>query len=126
MADVYQAQDTLLGRRVAIKMLHSQYSSDEAFVKRFRREAQAAANLSHPNIVSIYDWGEAGDTYFIVMELVEGRSLRDVLKSKAPSFPGGQSKSPPKWQPPSRSPTGPDSSTATSSQATSSCRVTGR
>ena len=55
MADVYQGQDTLLGRKVAIKILHSQYSSDEAFVKRFRREAQAAANLSHPNIVSIYD-----------------------------------------------------------------------
>ena len=53
MADVYEAQDTLLGRRVAIKMLHAQYSSDDAFVKRFRREAQAAANLSHPNIVSI-------------------------------------------------------------------------
>ncbi len=87
MADVYLAQDTLLGRRVAIKMLHSQYSSDEAFVKRFRREAQAAANLSHPNIVGIFDWGEAGDTYFIVMELVEGRSLRDVLRSEGALLP---------------------------------------
>src|SRR5690606_35296910 len=87
MADVYQGQDTLLGRKVAIKILHSQYSSDEAFVKRFRREAQAAANLSHPNIVSIYDWGEAGDTYFIVMELVEGRSLREVLKSEGALLP---------------------------------------
>jgi eukaryotic-like serine/threonine-protein kinase len=87
MADVYQAQDTLLGRRVAIKMLHSQYSSDEAFVKRFRREAQAAANLSHPNIVGIYDWGEAADTYFIVMELVEGRSLREVLRSEGALLP---------------------------------------
>ncbi len=87
MADVYQAQDTLLGRRVAVKMLHSQYSSDDAFVKRFRREAQAAANLSHPNIVGIYDWGEAGDTYFIVMELVEGRSLREVLRSEGALLP---------------------------------------
>jgi beta-lactam-binding protein with PASTA domain/serine/threonine protein kinase len=87
MADVYQAQDTLLGRRVAIKMLHSQYSSDDAFVKRFRREAQAAANLSHPNIVGIYDWGEAGNTYFIVMELVEGRSLREVLRSEGALLP---------------------------------------
>src|SRR5680860_1065496 len=87
MADVYQGQDTLLGRRVAVKMLHSQYSSDEAFVKRFRREAQAAANLSHPNIVGIYDWGEAGDTYFIVMELVEGRSLREVLRSEGALLP---------------------------------------
>lgn len=82
MADVYEGKDTLLNRRVAIKVLHSQYSADEAFVKRFRREAQAAANLSHPNIVGIYDWGQAQNTYFIVMELVDGRSLRDVLKSE--------------------------------------------
>ncbi len=82
MADVYEGKDTLLNRKVAIKVLHSQYSADEAFVKRFRREAQAAANLSHPNIVGIYDWGQAQNTYFIVMELVDGRSLHDVLKSE--------------------------------------------
>jgi serine/threonine-protein kinase len=82
MADVYEGMDTLLNRRVAIKVLHSQYSADEAFVKRFRREAQAAANLSHPNIVGIFDWGQAQNTYFIVMELVDGRSLRDVLRSE--------------------------------------------
>jgi len=82
MADVYEGLDTLLNRKVAIKVLHSQYSSDDAFVKRFRREAQAAASLSHPNIVGIYDWGQAHGTYFIVMEIVEGRSLRDVLKSE--------------------------------------------
>ena len=87
MADVYEALDTLLGRKVAVKVLHSQFSSDEAFVKRFRREAQAAANLSHPNIVSIYDWGEDGATYFIVMELIEGRTLRDVLKSENQLLP---------------------------------------
>jgi len=87
MADVYEARDVLLGRRVAVKVLHSQFSSDEAFVKRFRREAQAAANLSHPNIVSIYDWGEDGETYFIVMELIEGRTLRDVLKSERQLLP---------------------------------------
>jgi serine/threonine-protein kinase len=87
MADVYEARDTLLGRRVAVKVLHSQFSSDEAFVKRFRREAQAAANLSHPNIVGIYDWGQEGSTYFIVMELVEGRSLRDVLRDDGPLLP---------------------------------------
>ncbi|REK19335.1 MAG: Stk1 family PASTA domain-containing Ser/Thr kinase [Actinobacteria bacterium] len=87
MADVYEGQDTLLNRRVAIKVLHSQFSADEAFVKRFRREAQAAANLSHPNIVGIYDWGQAEGTYFIVMELVEGRSLRDVLKSEGALLP---------------------------------------
>lgn len=87
MADVYEARDTLLGRRVAVKVLHSQFSSDEAFVKRFRREAQAAANLSHPNIVGIFDWGQEGSTYFIVMELVEGRSLRDVLRDEGPLLP---------------------------------------
>jgi serine/threonine-protein kinase len=87
MADVYEARDTLLGRRVAVKVLHSQFSSDEAFVKRFRREAQAAANLSHPNIVGIYDWGQEGSTYFIVMELIEGRSLRDVLRQEGPLLP---------------------------------------
>ncbi|MEX0946015.1 MAG: protein kinase, partial [Acidimicrobiia bacterium] len=87
MADVYQGQDTLLGRRVAVKMLHAQYSNDEAFVKRFRREAQAAANLAHPNIVGIYDWGQADTTYFIVMELVDGRSMRDVLRSEGALLP---------------------------------------
>ncbi len=87
MADVYEGQDTLLNRRVAIKVLHSQFSADEAFVKRFRREAQAAANLSHPNIVGIYDWGQAEGTYFIVMELIDGRSLRDVLKSEGALLP---------------------------------------
>ncbi len=82
MADVHLGMDTLLNRKVAIKVLHSQFSSDEAFVKRFRREALAAANLTHPNIVGIYDWGQAAGTYFIVMEIVDGRSLRDVLKSE--------------------------------------------
>lgn len=87
MADVYLGQDTLLGRKVAVKVLHAQFSNDEAFVKRFRREAQAAANLAHPNIVGIYDWGQAGNTYFIVMELVDGRSLRDVLRSEGALLP---------------------------------------
>ena len=87
MADVYEGRDNELNRPVAIKVLHSQFSSDEAFVKRFRREAQAAANLSHPNIVGIYDWGQSGGTYFIVMEIVDGRSLRDVLKSEGALLP---------------------------------------
>ena len=87
MADVYEGRDTELNRRVAIKVLHSQYSADEAFVKRFRREAQAAANLSHPNIVGIYDWGQSEGTYFIVMEIVEGRSLRDILKTEGALLP---------------------------------------
>ncbi len=87
MADVYEAQDRLLGRRVAVKVLHRQFSADEAFVKRFRREAQAAANLSHPNIVSIFDWGEEGATYFIVMELIEGPTLREILKREGRLHP---------------------------------------
>jgi len=87
MADVYAGYDTLLGRKVAIKVLHSQLSSDEAFVKRFRKEAQAAANLSHPSIVGIYDWGEVDSEYFIVMELVEGRSLREILRSGGSLLP---------------------------------------
>jgi eukaryotic-like serine/threonine-protein kinase len=87
MADVYQGHDRLLNRKVAVKVLHSQLSNDEAFVKRFRKEAQAAANLTHPNIVGIYDWGQLDNTYFIVMELVEGRSLRDVLKSEGTLLP---------------------------------------
>lgn len=87
MADVYEGRDALLGRKVAIKVLHSQFSSDDAFVKRFRREAQAAANLTHPNIVGIYDWGQLDSTYFIVMELVDGRSLREVLRSSGTLLP---------------------------------------
>ena len=87
MADVYEGRDTELNRPVAIKVLHSQFSADEAFVKRLRREAQAAANLSHPNIVGIYDWGQSGGTYYIVMEIVDGRSLRDVLKSEGALLP---------------------------------------
>ncbi|HVR32833.1 MAG TPA: Stk1 family PASTA domain-containing Ser/Thr kinase [Acidimicrobiia bacterium] len=87
MADVYQGYDRLLNRKVAVKVLHSQLSNDEAFVKRFRKEAQAAANLTHPNIVGIYDWGQLDTTYFIVMELVDGRSLREVLKSEGTLLP---------------------------------------
>jgi beta-lactam-binding protein with PASTA domain len=82
MADVFVGRDQLLNRPVAIKVLHPQFAANEAFVERFRREAQAAANLSHPNIVAIYDWGRDQDTYFIVMELVQGRDLREVLRSE--------------------------------------------
>ncbi len=87
MADVFEAEDHLLGRRVAIKVLHPQFASDRAFVERFRREAQAAANLSHPNIVAIYDWAQENGTYFIVMELIEGRTLRDVLRTEGALLP---------------------------------------
>jgi eukaryotic-like serine/threonine-protein kinase len=81
MAEVYLARDLLLGRPVALKVLFPELSADRSFVERFRREAQAAANLNHPNIVSIYDWGEEGSTYFIVMEYVDGPTLREVLRA---------------------------------------------
>ena len=87
MADVYEAEDTLLGRSVAVKLLHANFASDEAFVARFRREAQAAANLSHPNIVAIYDWGQDEGTYFMVMELIRGRTLREIVKSEGALLP---------------------------------------
>ena len=87
MGDVFEAEDELLGRRVAVKLLHEHFARDEAFVSRFRREAQAAANLNHPNIVSIYDWAQEGETYFMVMELIEGRTLRDVLRTEGSLLP---------------------------------------
>jgi serine/threonine-protein kinase len=80
MAIVYRAQDVLLNRPVALKTLYPELSADPLFVEGFRREAQAAANLSHPNIVPVFDWGEDNGTYFIVMELVDGTSLADMLR----------------------------------------------
>ena len=82
MADVFLARDQLLDRPVALKVLFPEFAQDPAFVERFRREAQAAANLNHPNIVGVYDWGEAAGTYYIVMEYIDGRSLADVLRSE--------------------------------------------
>src|ERR671925_195761 len=76
MANVYLAEDEELGRRVAIKILNDRYANDELFIERFRREAKSAARLSHPNIVSIYDRGQAEGTYYIPMEVIEGRSLK--------------------------------------------------
>ena len=80
MALVYRAQDLLLSRAVALKILYPELSADPLFVERFRREAQAAANLSHPNIVPVFDWGEDNGTYFIVMELIDGTSLDHELR----------------------------------------------
>ena len=79
MAQVYLARDLLLDRPVAVKVLFPELSIDRSFVERFRREAKAAANLTHPNIVSIYDWGQGEHTYFIVMEYVDGRTLSSML-----------------------------------------------
>jgi hypothetical protein len=87
MARVYEGQDRLLARRVAIKVLLSQYAHDPGFLARFRREAQAAASLSHPNIVAVFDTGSQDDTWFIVMEYVAGRTLRDVIIAEGPVHP---------------------------------------
>lgn len=84
MAAVWRAEDTLLDRMVAVKLLHPQYANDPEFLERFRREARAAARLSHPNIVPIYDVGEQDRSPYIVMELVEGGNLKDRIRSAAP------------------------------------------
>ena len=82
MADVYKAKDHVLNRLVAIKVLKQEYSTDATFVKKFRVEAQSAAGLSHPNIVSVYDVGEDDGVYFIVMELVQGITLKNYIDMK--------------------------------------------
>lgn len=87
MADVYLARDTQLGRQVAIKVLYKRYARDEEFVVRFRHEAQSAAALNHPHIVSIYDRGEAEGSYYIAMEYLEGKSLKDVISDEGPLEP---------------------------------------
>jgi beta-lactam-binding protein with PASTA domain/predicted Ser/Thr protein kinase len=82
MADVYLAQDQLLGRELAVKLLHHHFAEDQEFVERFRREASSAAGLSHPNIVAIFDRGEWNGTYYIAMEYVAGRSLKTVVREQ--------------------------------------------
>ncbi|MGZ7443809.1 Stk1 family PASTA domain-containing Ser/Thr kinase [Paenibacillus sp. TH7-28] len=84
MALVYKAQDILLNRYVAIKVLRQQFVNDEEFIRRFRREAQSAASLSHPNIVSVYDVGQEDEVHYIVMEFVEGQNLNEIIKERAP------------------------------------------
>jgi beta-lactam-binding protein with PASTA domain len=87
MADVYLAQDQLLGREVAVKVLHRHFAEDHEFVERFRREASSAAALSHPNIVGIFDRGEWNGTYYIAMEYVAGRSLKAIVREEGPLDP---------------------------------------
>lgn len=84
MALVYKAQDILLNRNVAIKVLRQQFVHDEEFIRRFRREAQSAASLSHSNVVSIYDVGQEEDVHYIVMEYIEGQNLNEIIKERAP------------------------------------------
>jgi eukaryotic-like serine/threonine-protein kinase len=85
MADVYLAEDQELGRRVALKLLNERHAADEQFVERFRREAQSAAGLNHPNIVSIFDRGRAEGTYYIAMEYLDGRTLKELLVRNGPT-----------------------------------------
>ena len=87
MADVYAAEDRQLGRRVALKVLHRRFAEDQQFVERFRREASSAAGLQHPNIVAIFDRGQWDGTSYIAMELVEGRTLKEVVRGKGPAPP---------------------------------------
>jgi eukaryotic-like serine/threonine-protein kinase len=84
MADVYSAQDAQLGREVAIKILHRRFARDLEFVERFRREASAAAGLQHPNVVSVFDRGEYDGTYYIAMEYLPGKTLKEVIREEAP------------------------------------------
>ena len=84
MADVYCAEDTHLGRQVALKVLHRRFAQDQEFVERFRREASAAAGLQHPNVVNVFDRGRHDGTYYIAMEHLQGRTLKDIVESEAP------------------------------------------
>src|SRR4051794_26193999 len=84
MADVYCAQDSQLGRQIALKVLHRRFARDTEFVERFRREASAAAGLQHPNVVGVFDRGEYDGTYYIAMEYLPGRTLKDVIREEAP------------------------------------------
>ena len=87
MADVYCAEDMHLGRKVAVKLLHTRFAQDQEFVERFRREASSAAGLQHPNVVGVYDRGEFDDTYYIAMEYCEGESLKQLIVREAPLDP---------------------------------------
>ena len=87
MAEVFEGRDRLLARRVAIKVPLAQHAHDPEFAQRFRREAQAAASLSHPGVVAVYDTGSENGTHFIVMEYVDGRTLKDVIRAEAPLYP---------------------------------------
>lgn len=87
MANVYLAEDIILDREVAIKILRFDYANDNEFIRRFRREAQSASSLDHPNIVSIYDLGEEDDIYYIVMEYVEGMTLKEYITANGPLHP---------------------------------------
>src|SRR5881396_1839712 len=87
MGEVFLAHDAVLAREVAVKVLHRSLAGDQGFVDRFRREARAAATLNHPNIVAVYDWGSVDGIYYMVMEHVRGRSVRELLNAEGPLAP---------------------------------------
>ena len=87
MAMVYKAKDQVLNRFVAIKILRDEFTTDEEFIKRFSIEAQSAASITHPNIVSVYDVGNEGNLYFIVMELIKGKTLKDIIIEEGGALP---------------------------------------
>ena len=110
MADVWLAEDTHLQRPVALKVLHRRFAQDREFVERFRREAESAAGLQHPNIVSVFDRGEFDGTYYIAMQYVEGPTLKQLIDSRPhpraggradpPGAGGGPLRPPPRHRPP--------------------------
>ena len=87
MAGVYRAEDKVLKRNVAVKVLKDEFTTDEEFIKRFEIEAQSAARLTHPNIVSIYDVGSEGNLYYIVMELIRGKTLKEIIVEERGPLP---------------------------------------
>src|SRR3989337_1737750 len=87
MGEVLLARDAVLARDVAIKVLHRSLAGDPGFIERFRREARAAAGLNHPNIVAVYDWGAVDGIYFMVMEFVRGKSVRELLNASERLLP---------------------------------------
>src|ERR687886_1503054 len=88
MSSVYRARDRLLERSVALKILHEQYTRDDDYVERFRREARSVAQLTHPNIVTVIDRGEQDGRQFIVFEYVDGANLKQLLERDGPLTPG--------------------------------------
>ncbi len=125
MATVWLGRDEVLARQVAVKLLHDHLAADEAFRERFRREAVAAAKLSHPNVVNLYDTGTDGDRVYLVMEFVEGRrcatSSPTAARWTSGTRPPSARRSPARWT----TPTSVAWSTVTSSRPTSSSATTG-
>ena len=118
MADVYLAEDTHLGRQVALKVLHRRFAQDAEFVERFRREASAAAGLQHPHVVGVFDRGEHEGTYYIAMEYLRGARSRRSSPRRLRSTSGARSTSPSRSSPRPASRTATASSTVTSSPTT--------